>query len=226
MLQLGNSQKRDIGVSLAGVGLAFQDFAWQRRPGMAYGFTDSEVPTLVYLDTRFVFALAEDVWAAFRVYYIPAGDRHSASYQCLKWSNVLDAVTKWGLALREEIRAVDPWAALVSAAPKQIAPAEEPNTAFNAVERERIGVALEQMRDEMIRLRIANEEQQKYIAAAFADQREAIGRLGRVDWKNQFVGWVINLVTTLGLSPDTQQMVGAAATAVLNAARMVLPLLP
>jgi hypothetical protein len=225
MLQLGNAQKTHIDASLRAVGLPIQDFTWQWRPGMAWGFTDSEVPTLAYLDTRFVFALAEDAWEAFRVYYIPAGDRHSASHQCRKWSDVLDAVQRWAIALRQEISAGDPWAALVVAAPKQIARAEEPDTTFSPVERERIGVALDRMRDELFRLGVANEGQQKVLTAAFDEQRQKTGHFPRVDWSNQFVGWVLGLFTTLALSPEARQVVGAAATAVLNAAQVVIPLL-
>jgi len=225
MLQLGNAQKQDIGRCLTQAGFDLRDFKWQYRDGQAYGSTESQVPVLVYRDTNFVFAISEDPWVAFLAYWIPAGDRHSALAKCRNWGEVLTWLQRWTLALHQEINAVDPWAALASAAPKQIAPIDVPNAAFTPAERERIGVALDRMRDEIFHLGVADKEQQRVLAAAFADQREKTGRFPRVDWANQFVGWVLGIFTTLALSPEAQQIVGAAATAVMRAAQHGLPLL-
>jgi hypothetical protein len=211
-------QRQAIARRLAGTGFGIQEFSWSSIGGQMFGWADYAVPVLTYRATHFQFVVGPRPHGGYYVFLRPAAQLTEDARTCGDWTAVEAAAQEWALALREEVEAVDPWTHLAASAPHISGPQPaEPNTFFSQAEQRLLALALDKMARDVATIRDLTADQRVLITSFLEEQKTAADRLGRRDWKGQFVGWVVNLFTTLALSEEARQTIGLAATAVLHA---------
>lgn len=155
----------------------------------------SEIITaLVYLpDRRYRFDFYPgDNWT---VDYSPAEHTSSSGMQGVgDWENVLVRVDWWLSYLKRELDVTDPWAAFAeSVEPFNVGGDGTNNEPFSAAEQAAIIERIEQVRVFLLDAEGRSEQDRHIIMERLDYLSDAVGRLGRLDWRNVAVGAVIDL---------------------------------
>jgi hypothetical protein len=119
------------------------------------------------------------------------------------WKEVLEAFDFWAHKAKEELDQPDPWGTYAIAALGTTPGHETDNAPFTHKEAEHVTDAVQQL---LAHIRAEVPEYAR-VDKEFTPQFERIAEqakqgAGRIDWKNQFVGLLINLFVALSLAPD------------------------
>lgn len=124
------------------------------------------------------------------------------------WEEVLEDFEFWARKVKEEIEQPDPWGAYALAAFGSTPGHETDNAPFTHTEAEQVTSSVQQLLDYI------QKEVPEYasVKKEFNIQFERIAEqakngTGRIDWKNQFVGLLINLFMALSLAPDRATLI-------------------
>ena len=190
---LTNVQRKQLHDLLVGAGVDPNVTRWSNS-GMGWS-RDGECETLHAGLCHFLFSPDSD--GEFSMHFMPSwngGSREGFVRQT--WKDVLEAFDFWTHKVKEELEQPDPWGTYALASFGTTPGHETDNAPFTHSEAEHVTTAVQKL------LEYIREEVPEYeaIKEQFDPQFERMSEQaksgsGRIDWKNQFVGLLINLFT-------------------------------
>jgi hypothetical protein len=174
---------------------------------------------IVHTPSRYWFRIRESVGmmygeSGWRVEISPATETRRGMTDAAPWDEVVvPALRHWLDLLKRELDAgEDPWEQIqrereiVAAEPGDIE-----NTPFSEGERAQISTQLREIKEYLRTTQSLSEAQLAMIDSRLSYLEEAAGRMGRVDWRNAFVGVMLGLVVEAVAPPDVVREVLALA---------------
>jgi hypothetical protein len=163
---------------------------------------------LIHKPSKFLFIFGENA-----VTFSPGAEAQYQTIEKLNWAGKISMLEIWLGYLKREIHAPDLWSALAQEKELfSLEPAGEANAPFNA--------------DEQAQIKRAIDEISVYITTTYSLAGEPLAkvnrkldylidastRLGRIDWKNIFVGAIVGLVLEQLIPSGSgfQQLIGIA----------------
>ena len=131
----------------------------------------------------------------------PVEERTEQSHYAL-----MQQVGFWLSALKLDIGTPDLWAELRGEAELLTGPTPGDgisNTPFTPEEQEEIATRLHELRDDAKRRYSLTDDQTQLLDAKIDQLIDAAGRLGRLDWREVFVGAMVGYVLTAALPPES-----------------------
>ena len=121
----------------------------------------------------------------------------------LDWDEVIAGFTSWARQAKRELDQEDPWAKYIKFSPPRDLSEFPDNSSFSYAEAQQAEAAIKKL------ITFLHEKVDGYSKQAEGHDA-ALNRLigyaksglGRIDWSNQFVGLIIQICISLGLSPD------------------------
>lgn len=185
------------------------------------GWTNSDCETLHAGLCHFL--ISPDGDGEFTVNFMPSwdgGGKRGLIDQ--PWKSVLETFDFWAHKVKEELEQPDPWGSYALAAFGTTPEHEKDNAPFTHAEAEHV--------EKSIQLFIQHVKSDVPEFAAVEDQfkpqferlaKQAKAGAGRIDWKNQFVGLLVNLFVALSLAPEQAAALWSFWAQLIN--NMLLP---
>ena len=124
----------------------------------------------------------------------------------------------WAIATARELTLADPWSDAIGMG--LVAPdtglAEDANTSFSPVEKAELRQKLDRLMGEIVTVAKLPAEQRRLLAEFVGQQNAAADRLGRIDWKNQFVACALSLALALALSEEARRTMVTAMNGIVG----------
>lgn len=197
---LSTTRKNAVLGAIQAAGLDAADFVWRDRRSsvtqVGAGRDAYTVEQLFHQPTGYWFRFDIDaargsLWAI----YDPGPEGASRRDHAGTWELVLGYAQRWLGWVKQEYDAPDLWAELQRDRERLgPAPAEAENTPFTPQEQLEIGRQLRETKEYIRQTYQLNAAQYSAIDARLDYFAEAASRLGRVDWRNAFVGAFIGLI--------------------------------
>lgn len=217
-MALLNSQKSDLFNAVKAGGFPATDFTFTEGTG------SERTARLIYRDKRYLFNLrfveASGIW---KVNTIPGVDHFEESFDASAWNFVIHLVDRWLERLQRELSIPDPWVALENQLGPDFAVGGQNNAPLNVAEWEQAKEGIEKIRQVMIEDVKASPEAVKVISEKLDSLIEGGKRLGRVDWLNQAIGLLMNVIVAVGLSPEAQRTVWGILKGAVSGIVQLLP---
>lgn len=153
---------------------------------------DETYTTLVYLpepDFRFDFH-AGDSWV---VEYWPGNEAPGDWEETRSWDRALERVDWWLANLQRELDVGDPWADAATGELGEVNSDPRNNDPFTADEREALVGRIEQLKTHLLDAEVRSDHDRHVIIERLDYLSDAVGRLGRFDWRGLAVATVIDL---------------------------------
>lgn len=181
------------------------EFEWA-HDGDAVPHNDS--PSLEHKNSNYYF-----------MFYIPTGNYHW-QYECspgqskpidkeivtLGWEQVLDQFRLWCSNLRDELEAPDLWGSVRTFDLESIRVSPDSNDPFTYAEAEMVQDKIRQLvefvKEESINNRTLEENQVSILASLERLEAQAKSGTGRIDWSNQLVGIIMNIIIAASFAPE------------------------
>jgi hypothetical protein len=168
---------------------------------------------LQHRESTFFFQVTTGSTYRFEIVYSP-GDHYVTDGDSVpRWGEVPGVCKRWLGLLRRELKAVNPWAELQNREPFSARLSDVDNSRFTESEIAMIEDGLAQV---SIKIRATSNltgEQIRILDERLEYLIQASKRLGRIDWRNAFVGAVFGLVLQSFVNPQTAiQIVSLAST--------------
>lgn len=124
----------------------------------------------------------------------------------------------WLQCLRREIQTPDLWAMALQEQSflQRTSEMDASNTPFTHPEQQRIASSLEEIKARLLEMQQFQHEQVEYIESKFEEIKDASNRLGRKDWINSFVGYLLGICSTVTLEPTKANVIFQIATSALQ----------
>jgi hypothetical protein len=200
------SQRNDVFAAIQEAGLNPAEFEWEERTShRAHG----NVPVLVHRPSHAHFVFDFDFNRAPEQHvaeYMPGLDRPRDERSSGSWESQLVYVKSWLVYLKREWHAPNLWAELS----KQKAlfasdGGEVANTPFTRAEQAEITRELAEIKAYVRKTYKLSESQYEAFNARLDYFEEAASRLGRIDWRNAFVGAFVGAVMQAVIPPEPVQ---------------------
>lgn len=119
------------------------------------------------------------------------------------WSHQRECVSQWLGSLKREVELPDKWGQIFDSA-KQIGAVgvDQENTPFTFVEVQEIQGAAERAKHNISQLTL-QEDQFKLLCQKLDYVADKAKTLGRIDWKNLFIGTIVATTVQIALPPET-----------------------
>jgi hypothetical protein len=203
------SQENNVFAAIQAAGLNPEEFEWTTDySNFAHGdAAGMRVPVLQHKPSNAFFIFD---WSVNRTpeqhvaFYTPGLDQPHDTRHAGNWESQLGYVRSWLEYLRREWEAPDLWAELASGRElgSVVSDAVTDNSPFNPQERAEISQKLEEVKRYVRQTYELNEAQYDAIDARLDYLVDAAARLGRVDWRNAFVGAFLGAVVQAVLPPE------------------------
>lgn len=164
------------------------------------------------------FLLSPDNDGEFTMHFMPTWNGGGKEgFVSKTWKEVLEAFDFWSHKVKQELDQPDPWGTYALAAFGTTPGHETDNAPFTHSEAEHVSDSvltfLEYIKTEVPEFERVKEE--------FTPQFERIADqakkgAGRIDWKNQFVGLLMNLFVALSLAPDRASLIWSYWARLIN----------
>lgn len=197
---LTNVQRKQLHELLLGAGVDPNTTRWSNA-GMGWT-SDGKCETLHAGLCHYL--LSPDSDGEFSIHFMPSwegGAKKGLVGQ--SWREVLETFGFWTHKVKQELDQPDPWGTYALSAFGTTPGHETDNAPFTHAEAEHVNDSIRQL------LAFIRTEIPQYgsVDKEFTPQFERIAEqakqgAGRIDWKNQFVGLLINLFVAMGLAPD------------------------
>ena len=160
--------------------------------------------------------------------YTPGLDRPSDERAAGNWDGRLNCVKQWLEYLKREWQAPDLWAELLAQRRLVTAiPSDTSNEPFNPEEQKEISRQLTEIKTYVRRTYQLSESQYEAIDARLDYFADAAKRLGRIDWRNAFIGAFLGAVLQAVLPPKpVQDIINSALRGASHAFGVDIPELP
>jgi hypothetical protein len=206
--RLLKTQKNEILILIKESKLDPMEFEWEEDAKDEDGYVITHFNRLVHKPSGYAAEFGERSLA-----YSPGSEKPTELEINLDWIGKLSAVRLWLYNLKREIEAPDLWAALSQEQEiLNLEPSEAVNTPFTLDEQLQIKTAIEEIRIYITSTYSLEGDSLTKINRKLDYLIDASTRLGRIDWKNLFVGALISLaLQQLSPSgPGLRELVGAA----------------
>ena len=141
----------------------------------------------------------------FVCYYSPGANRilEKSGWE-ESWTGIIGHVKKWLVALMREISTPDPWEEIEKYIPGAEVGLEdeEKNTPFTFEQVEHIEKSISRLKTEINKKYKFSDEQDKLIQSKLNYLIDRAKKIGRIDWKNIFMGTIITIMANLALNPQ------------------------
>lgn len=226
-MALLNRQKQDLFRAIEAHGFAPELFEYTEGPDIEAS-ASLQYRGSIYRCAIFRSAGSPDmnVPSCWVVESVPGSGFLRGSAQTRNWNTgVMNRVKEWLNRLDEELNTPDPWEALrAQRGPQFSAPMGTPNTPLTVSEWETIQAGIEQicvvLCAEASRIPNAVEEINEKLDRLI----DAGRRMGRVDWMNQAIGVIMNIIVVVALSEDAQRRVWELLKATVAGVAHLIPL--
>ena len=134
------------------------------------------------------------------------GEGPEGPYQAARsWKTLMARVSRWLRDIKRDLDTPDLWAELKNEAELLGGASDQANanTPFTREEQKDIERRLREVEAQVRRTYSLSAEQIRVLDAKIDYLIDAVGRLGRTDWRSMFVGVIINYVLTIGLPPES-----------------------
>jgi hypothetical protein len=133
------------------------------------------------------------------------GDGPDWPFEAYSWQSVIQRISRWLGDVKRDLETPDLWAALQRQAELLGANFDDVtgNTPFTPGEQKEIAEGLREWAVDARRTYSLSEPQRRVLDAKLDYLVNAAGRLGRIDWRNAFVGVILGYVLTAALPPDS-----------------------
>ncbi len=193
-MSLEKWKRNDVFKAIRRRGLRPEEFHWEQS-----GDDDRLIHPAS--SSHFVFA---GVPGRYNVSYV-AGDGAETTLEKYIWEAVMESVTLWLHDVKTDVETPDLWADLHRQ--RQILgadPAESvENTPFTPAEQAEIAKQLREIKVYVTRTYSLSEADLRALENRLAYLDEAAQRLGRLDWRNAFLGALMGYLIAAALPPDT-----------------------
>jgi hypothetical protein len=207
--ELLKSQKNQVLAVINRAELSPKDFEWTDVPTAVTATASRSrsymVQALVHAPTDAWFIFDIDVerghhYAIFRPGRQGPGEQINAG----DWTSEIGYVQRWVEYVKREYEAPDLWGELTRQRELLAdAPAEIENTPFAPEEQREIARQLREISEYVRRTHELSEAQQEVFEARLGYLEDAASRLGRIDWRNNFIGVMMTLFFESILPPET-----------------------
>jgi hypothetical protein len=221
-----DSQWNDVFAAIQAAGLNPAEF---ERTEASSPRANGHVPVLHHPPSKATFTFDFDDtqhWAD----YTPGNDRPRDERAAGNWDGQLNYVKQWLEYLKREWHAPNLWAEL--RAQRRLVTAiggasDDSNAPFGLEEQKEIARQLAEIKTYVRKTYQLNESQYEAIDARLDYFAEAAKRLGRIDWRNAFIGAFLGAVLQAVLPPEpVQDIISLALRSVGHAFGVDIPELP
>jgi hypothetical protein len=217
-------QKNDVFDAIRDYGLDPREFVWLEQltevTQVGPGHEPYTVQVLAHAPTGYWFQFDVDdrrgsLWAI----YVPGPTGARTREKAVMWESAIEYVREWLQAVAADHAALDLWAELDRM--KELPPVvsgREPNTPFTAHEQAEITAKLGELKEYLraTHQRELGAEQLDALEARLDYLDGAASRMGRIDWRNSFVGALILVTLERVIPADVVQDVWAVAVHTLH----------
>ena len=208
--RLLKTQKNDILILIRESGLDPMEFVWEENAEVDE-FDDSvtnHFNRLVHKPSGYMAAFIKRF-----IFYSPGQESPIENGTKIDWIGKLSVVRLWLSNLKREVEAPDLWASLSQEQELlSLEPAEATNTPFTPDEQRQVKQAIEEIRIYITTTYTLESEPLARINRQLDYLIDASTRLGRIDWKNLFVGALISLALQQlpSSGPGVRELIAAA----------------
>ncbi len=210
---LTNVQRKKLHEMLVAAGVDSNVTKWSNA---TMGWTNSDCETLHAGICHFLICPSSD--GDFTIHFMPSwegGGPRGLVEQT--WKDVLETFEFWSHKVKEELDQPDPWGIYSLAALGSTPSHEYDNAPFSHTEAEHAATSVELFLQHVRQELPEYAEVEKQFTPQFerlADQAKS--GTGRIDWKNQLVGLLINLSVALSLAPQQAASLWSFWTQLVN----------
>jgi hypothetical protein len=136
------------------------------------------------------------------------GDAPDWTFEAYRWQSLIERISRWLQNVKRDLETPDLWAELQREA-KLLGANDDvtDNTPFTLNEQKEIARRLQELAEHARRTHALSGEQMRVLDGKLDYLVKAAGRLGRIDWRNAFVGAILGYIITVALPPDARDMV-------------------
>ena len=150
------------------------------------------------------FVIAPDSNGEYSICFRPSWDGGSNRGEIDQvWKKVIEIFEFWTHKVKEELDQPDPWGTFALAGLGTTPNHEQDNAPFTHAEAEHVSNSIEEFVGYLKREVPEYSTVEEHFAPQFERlAKQAKAGTGRIDWKNQFVGLLMNVVVAASLAPD------------------------
>jgi hypothetical protein len=207
--RLLKTQKNEILNIIMDYGLDPIEFEWEElERSQGYPIGEETFHRLIHKPSGYSALFGQNFLS-----YSPGPESPTETEHRLDWGGKRSAVYRWLTYLKREVEAPDLWASLSQEqALLSLEPAEATNTSFTPDEQRQVKQAIEEIRIYITTTYTLESEPLARINRKLDYLIDASTRLGRIDWKNLFVGALISLALQQlpSSGPGVRELIAAA----------------
>jgi hypothetical protein len=147
------------------------------------------------------------------------GDASDWPYEAYSWQTLITRVSGWLAQVKSDLETPDLWAELQREAKLLGGASNEAkeNTPFTGEEQKEIERRLGELAEYLRRTHSLSEPEMQILNAKLDYLVDAASRLGRIDWRNAFVGVALGYIVMLALPPESVRSIFQTFVALLGA---------
>jgi hypothetical protein len=196
-MQLLPSQKNSLFDAIVKGGLSPVQFEYAEPEG-----TSGKDTLLTFKGTKFSFLFHTAIGGNRSVRFSPGSEKVEEGFEIDSWYHISALFQGWVVCLAREISQPDKWGAFLKAGRDlRWTISDEENSQFSYVEVQEIQASIQNAKAEISHLELS-QEQLLLVQSKLDYIAEKATTLGRVDWKNLFIGTLIGTIVQLAVPPE------------------------
>jgi hypothetical protein len=146
------------------------------------------------------------------------GDARDWPYEVYSWQTLMTRVSRWLEEVKHDLETPDLWAELQREAEMLGGASNEPNenTPFTREEQKEIAGRLRELAEHLSRTHSLSEPELQVLNAKLDYLVDAASRVGRIDWRNAFVGVALSYILGAAFPPESARSIFQTFVALLR----------
>lgn len=207
-MALLNKQKQDLFKAVSDKGFDPILFDYSEGPEIEASASLKYPRTAYFFELSYARGNENNVPGLWNISSAPGAGFVRGKFQSHSWSGVVMQVEKWLERLKSEMNTPDPWAALESQqGPDYSTKAHASNSALTFTEWEQTKNGIEEIRNLLLKEIKEGKGDVNLVNDKLDALIESGKTMGRVDWFNQTVGSIMNLIVAISLSAEAQKTI-------------------